>query len=170
MNLLWQYIKNQKKILVGALILATINQVFSLLDPQIFRLIVDNYASKAMSLISDQFFRGVLFLLLISMGVAFVSRVAKNFQDYYVSIITQRVGANLYSHSVNHSFSLPYAAFEDQRSGELLLKLQKARTDAQGLITSFISIVFLTSVSMLFVIGYAFLVFWVIGVVYILLV
>ena len=170
MQLLWSYIKKQKKILVGALFLATINQVFSLLDPQIFRLIVDNYASKALSLNHDQFIKGVLALLLLSMAVAFVSRVAKNFQDYYVSIITQRVGASLYSYSVVHSFSLPYSAFEDQRSGELLLKLQKARTDAQSLITSFIGIVFLTSVSLVFVIGYAFIVNWIIGAVYVIMV
>lgn len=170
MKLLWQYVKNQKKILIGALVLATINQVFSLLDPQIFRMIVDNYASKALQLSSHEFFQGVGVLLLISMGIAFVSRVAKNFQDYYVSIITQRVGAQLYSTSVEHSFSLPYSAFEDQRSGELLLKLQKARTDAQGLITNFVQIVFLTSISMLFVLGYAFTVHWIIGLVYFLLI
>ncbi len=170
MKLLWQYVEKQKKILIGALVLATINQAFSLLDPQIFRLIVDNYASKALALSSNQFVKGVLFLLLLSMGVAFVSRVAKNFQDYYVSIITQRVGARLYSHSITHSFSLPYSAFEDQRSGEILLKLQKARTDAQNLITSFVGIVFLTLVSMIFVIAYAFTVNWLVGVVYILLI
>src|SRR5258708_3705506 len=47
MQLLWSYIKRQKKILIGALVLATINQVFSLLDPQLFRLIVDRYATRA---------------------------------------------------------------------------------------------------------------------------
>lgn len=170
MKLLLQYIKAQKKILIGALTLATINQVFSLLDPQIFRMIIDNYASKALSLSANEFIRGVLVLLLASMGVALVSRIAKNFQDYYVSIITQRVGAQLYSHSVNHSFSLPYSAFEDQRSGELLLKLQKARTDAQGLITSFVGIIFLTLIGMVFVITYGFIVNWIIGVVYIALI
>ncbi|MEQ1500061.1 MAG: ABC transporter ATP-binding protein [Parcubacteria group bacterium] len=166
MQLLLKYIKTQKKILVGALVLATINQVFSLLDPQIFRLIVDRYASHASDYSGVEFFLGVTLLLLLSIAVAFVSRVAKNFQDYYVSIITQRVGANLYSHSINHSFSLPYSAFEDQRSGELLQKLQKARTDAQTLITSFIAIIFMTIISMVFVVSYGFYVNWIIGSVY----
>src|SRR6185369_2906594 len=128
MQLLLQYIKKQKKILIGALVLATINQVFSLLDPQIFRLIVDRYATQVGHLSAHDFIHGIIALLLLSMGVVLVSRIAKNFQDYYVSIVTQRVGASLYAHSVKHSFSLPYMAFEDQRSGELLLKLQKART------------------------------------------
>ncbi len=166
MNLLFSYIKSQKKVLVGALVLATINQVFSLLEPQIFRLIVDNYATQIANMTASEFFRGVLLLTLLTMLVALISRVAKNFQDYYVSIITQRVGANLYSHSITHSFSLPYSAFEDQRSGELLQKLQKARTDAQALITSFVGIIFLTLVSMVFVIVYGFYVYWLIGLVY----
>ncbi len=166
MRLLWNYIQQQRKILFGALILATINQVFSLLDPQIFRLIVDDYASKAATLSRHDFFSGVTLLLLAFIGVALISRIAKNFQDYYVSIVTQRVGATLYADSITHSFSLPYAAFEDQRSGELLLKLQKARSDAQSLITSFIGIIFLSLVSMVFVIIYAFTVNWMIGTVY----
>lgn len=170
MTLLIEYVKKQKKFLFLALFLATINQVFSLLDPQVFRLIIDNYASKASSISHGEFFKGVGLLLLLSMAVAFVSRVAKNFQDYYVSIITQRVGANLYSHSIEHSFSLPYSAFEDQRSGELLLKLQKARTDSQNLINSFVQVVFLNAVSLVFILSYATYVNWTIGLVYLLLI
>jgi len=170
MKLLFQFIRQQKKLLFFALILATINQVFSLLDPQIFRLIVDKYASNVANLSRQEFFSGVILLLLASMGVAFVSRVAKNFQDYYVSIVTQRVGANLYAKSIDHSFSLPYSAFEDQRSGELLQKLQKARTDSQSLIHSFIGVIFLTLVGIVFVLGYAFYVHWLIGLLYLLIV
>ena len=29
----------------------------------------------------------------LMLGVAMVSRIAKNFQDYYVNVITQRLGA-----------------------------------------------------------------------------
>jgi ATP-binding cassette subfamily B protein len=80
------------------------------------------------------------------------------------------VGAALYEHSIKHSFSLPYVAFEDQRSGELLLKLQKARSDSQMLITSFVGVVFLTSVGIIFVVSYAFIVNWMIGLVYFLII
>lgn len=170
MNLLLQYIKKQWNILAWALGLASINQIFSLLDPQIFRLIVDNYASKVTTLASGDFLRGVTLLLLASMAVALISRTAKNFQDYNVSIVTQRVGASLYAQSIEHSFSLPYSAFEDQRSGELLLKLQKARTDVQLLITSFVNVIFLTVIGMLFVVTYAFTVNWIIGAVYLLII
>ncbi|MFZ2523187.1 MAG: ABC transporter ATP-binding protein [Minisyncoccia bacterium] len=170
MNLLINYIKKYKGALGLALFLATINQVFSLLDPQIFRIITDKYAINASSIPKQDFITGVALLLLASAGVALVSRIAKNFQDYYVSMVTQKVGAELYSHSIEHSFSLPYSAFEDQRSGELLLKLQKARTDSQGLINSFVQIIFLSLVSLTFIVAYAFYVNWLIGIVYILIV
>jgi ATP-binding cassette subfamily B protein len=167
MKLLWNYIREHRKVLWGALVLATINQVFSLLDPQIFRYIIDNYASRIGELTNAEFIRGVSLLLLAGVGVAFVSRVAKNFQDYYVNVIVQRVGTKMYSTSVEHSFALPYHVFEDQRSGEFLSKLQKARTDAQQFITTSINVVFLAAVGMLFVLTYAFIVNWLIGLTYI---
>lgn len=170
MQLLIAELKKHKKMLWGALILATINQVFSLLDPQIFRMIVDNYATKAGELSSHDFIRGVGLLLLAVVLVAFISRVAKAFQDYYVNVIVQRVGTSLYAQSVAHAFSLPYAVFEDERSGEVLSKLQKARTDTQTLITNAINIVFLSLVGTLFVLIYATIVHPLIGLVYFLII
>lgn len=170
MKLLYQYIKKYKKALCVALLLATINQVFSLLDPQIFRLIIDQYASKASTLEKNEFVRGIFMLLGASVGVALVSRIAKNFQDYYVNIITQRVGTQMYSNAIEHSFSLPYFIFEDQRSGELLQKLQKAKIDTQNAITGFINVIFLSAVGILFVVAYTFTVYLLIGVVYLLMV
>ena len=170
MKLLFNYVRENKKILFGALLLASVNQFFSLLDPQIFRLIVDRYASKADTYSHSDFIKGVLFLLFLSVLVAFISRVAKNFQDYFVNIITQRVGTKLYGESVSHAFSLPYFVFEDQRSGELLQKMQKARTDSQALITGFINTIFLSFIGIVFVLIYAFTVHWLIGLVYFLII
>jgi ATP-binding cassette, subfamily B, bacterial len=169
MKLLWQEVKRHKKVLFGALLLATINQIFTLIDPQIFRLIIDNYASKASELTQSEFIRGVGLLLLASVAAAFISRLAKAFQNYYVSVIIQRSGTNLYARSVSHSFSLPYSVFEDQRSGELLNKLQKARTDSQALIMNAVNIIFLSLVSILFVLIYATTVHWMIGLVFFLI-
>lgn len=169
MRLLLSYLTRYKHLLFGALLLATINQVFSLLDPQVFRLIVDRYAVKVDELPRDVFVKGVLLLLLAYVGVALVSRIAKNFQDYFVNVIAQRTGAQLYERSVSHSFSLPYSVFEDQRSGEILQKMHKARADAQSLITNFVNLIFVSLVGLVFVTIYAFTVHWSIGMVYVLL-
>ena len=170
MKLLLDYLKQYKKLLVWTLVLATINTVFSLVDPQVFRLIVDNYISKIGTISYGDFLRGVGLLLAASVGAAFISRVAKNFQTYYENVVTQRVGTRLYADSVSHAFSLPYAIFEDQRSGELLQKLQKARLDAQQLIISFVDIIFVSMVGIALVVAYAFYVQWIIGLLYFLII
>ena len=170
MPLIWKYIREHKKLLFGALVLATINQLFSLLDPQVLRLIIDKYATHADTFTKAEFISGVGLLLLAFVGVAFISRVAKNFQDYFVNSVSQRVGASIYEKSISHSFSLPYAIFEDQRSGELLQKLQKARTDIQAVIMSFVNVVFLSLIGITFVIIYAATVHWLIALVYFLII
>src|SRR5688572_8588015 len=144
MKLLAAYLKNYWRLVTLALVLAAINQIFSLLDPLIFRHVIDEYATRFQEYSTAEFFKGVSVLLAAAVGVAFVSRVAKNFQDYFINVITQRVGAQMYSDGVRHSLELPYSVFEDQRSGETLGKLQKARTDVEKLINVAINVLFLT--------------------------
>src|SRR5438876_8656624 len=142
MKLLYSYLRNYLGLVALALTLATINQVFSLLDPLIFRYVIDRYATRYREYTTAEFFRGVSVLLAAAVGVAFVSRVAKNFQDYFINVVTQRLGAQLYSDGIRHSLELPYSVFEDQRSGETLGKLQKVRTDVEKLITNSITVLF----------------------------
>ncbi|HEY6546527.1 MAG TPA: ABC transporter ATP-binding protein, partial [Vicinamibacteria bacterium] len=166
MKLLWSYLKRYRGLVLLALLLAAINQVFSLLDPLIFRYVIDNYATRFREYTTGEFVRGVSLLLLGAMGVAFVSRVAKNFQDYFINVITQRVGAALYADGLAHSLKLPYQVFEDQRSGETLGKLQKVRSDSEKLITVAVNVLFTTLVGITFVMIYAFSVHWIIAPVY----
>src|SRR5260370_613930 len=162
MATLYRYFKDVWKLAVVALVLAAINQIFSLLDPLIFRHIIDSYATRYSQYTTSQFLRGVSLLLAAAVGVAFVSRVAKNFQDYFVNLITQQVGARLYSDGIRHSLELPYTLFEDQRSGETLGKLQKVRTDVEKLITTAVNLVFTTLIGLVFVIVYAPPVHWIV--------
>src|SRR4030081_338711 len=163
MNLLYQYAKQYWKLFVAALLLAATNQIFSLLDPLIFRHVIDSYATKYHQYTQGQFIRGAGLLLLAAVGVAFVSRVAKNFQDYFVNVIVQRLGAEMYSDGIGHSLDLPYQVFEDQRSGETLGKLQKVRLDVEKFITAFVNILFTSLVGIVFVMIYAFRVHWTIA-------
>jgi ATP-binding cassette subfamily B protein len=160
MALLYRYLRGYWPLVVLALVLAAINQVFSLLDPLIFRHVIDDYATKYDHYSNAQFFRGVALLLSMAVGVAFVSRVAKNFQDYFVNVVTQRLGAQLYSDGIRHSLSLPFQVFEDQRSGETLGKLQKVRADTEKFIAAFVNILFTSLVGVIFVMIYAYKVHW----------
>jgi ATP-binding cassette, subfamily B, bacterial len=166
MTLLYSYLKQYWKLVFLALFLATVNQVFSLLDPLIFRHIIDEYAIQFKKYTQTEFFKGVGLLLLAAVGVAFVSRVAKNFQDYFINVITQRLGARIYSDGLGHSLELPYQVFEDQRSGETLGKLQKVRSDVERFISASVNILFTTLVGVIFVMVYALSVHWLIAPVY----
>src|SRR5687767_9557268 len=160
MKLLFSYLKEHRAMVALILILAAINQIFSLLDPLIFRHVIDDYATRYSEYTTSQFLRGVGLLLAAAVGVAFVSRVAKNFQDYYINVITQRLGARIYSDGIRHSLELPYSVFEDQRSGETLGKLQKVRTDIERLTNSVVNILFISLVGVVFVMIYTAFVHW----------
>ena len=160
MTILYGYLKRYWQLVVVALVLASINQVFSLLDPLIFRHIIDSYATRYREYSSPQFVRGVSLLLGAAVGVAFISRVAKNFQDYFVNVITQKVGANIYTDGIRHSLELPYTLFEDQRSGETLGKLQKVRTDVEKFIALVVNLLFTTLIGLVFVMIYSARVHW----------
>jgi ATP-binding cassette subfamily B protein len=167
MKLLADYLKNYKGLIALALLLAAVNQIFSLLDPWIFKKIIDTYVTRYQDYTTEEFFQGAGLLILAAMGVAMVSRVAKNFQDYYVNVITQKLGAKIYSDGLAHSLELPYSVFEDQRSGETLGILQKVRTDTEKLITALINTVFTSLVGVTFVFVYAINIHWSIAVIYV---
>ncbi len=155
MKLLINYLKAHRGVVLLALFLAAVNQGFSLLDPYITGRIVDRFINKAGALQRHDYIYGVLGLVALAVGAAMVSRIAKNFQDYYTNIITQKVGARMYADGLEHSLKLPYQVFEDQRSGETLGVLQKVRLDTEKFITSFISVLFVSLIGMIFVIVYS---------------
>ncbi len=166
MQTLYSYLKKYWKLCLLVLLFASINQVFSLIDPLIFQRIIDEYATRPEAYTSVEFFHGVIKLLLLAIGIVFVSRVAKNLQDYYLNMVTQRSGADMYQSGVRHSLLLPYEVFEDQRSGETLGILQKARTDAEKYLGLLINIVFISLVGFIFVSIYAATLYWGVALVY----
>lgn len=167
MKLLFTYLKKYKGFVFLSLGLATINQVFSMMDPVIIRYIIDDYATKFDHYTQEEFFKGVGLLLALGIGAAFVSRVAKNFQDYYINMITQKLGAQIYADGIKHSLAMPYQVFEDKRSGETLGILQKVRVDVEKLIMMSINVLFGTLVGIIFVTIYSFSIHWIIFPVYV---
>jgi ATP-binding cassette, subfamily B, bacterial len=157
------YLRPHRGKVALAVLLALVNQVFSLLDPQVFRLLVDGYANRIGSIPAAEFFQGAGLLILAFVGVAMVSRVAKNFQDYYVNVVSQSVGARLYADGIAHALRLPFRAFEDRQSGAILQQLQKARSDSRDMIAQGVNTIFISTLTFLLVLGYSFSVHWSIG-------
>lgn len=174
MKLLLHYLKRYKWLVVLAMALASINQLFSLMDPMIFGWIIDRFAShpkvttKGGTIFrpENEYLWGVLLLVGAAIGVAMVSRIAKAFQDYFVNVIVQKFGAQVYQDGLKHSLRLPYQQFEDQRSGETLAILQKVRVDCEKFITSFVNVLFVSLIGVVFVMVYATSVHWTLPFVY----
>ena len=96
MKILLHYLKPYKWLMGLALLLAAINQVFSMLDPYFFGRLIDKYATHPFQIgafnkekvfvptgvrTESEFIWGVLAILGILISVAMISRIAKAFQD-----------------------------------------------------------------------------------------
>jgi ATP-binding cassette subfamily B protein len=166
MKILLQYLKPYRPLVLLAFILAGINQTFSLFDPMIFGKLIDEFAKNPMvdqsgaTRSQSQFMWGVSNMLLLLVGTAMVSRIAKAFQDYVVNVIIQKFGAALFTDGLKHSMQLPYQSFEDLRSGETLSILTKARTDCEKFIGYVVNVLFGIIVSVIFVSIYATRLHW----------
>lgn len=187
MKILLQYLKPYKWLVALVLFLAAINIGFSLIDPIIFGKLIDlaNYHLSEKTLTRSEFYYlnetvsmvkadklvtqslyGVIWLLLASITVAMISRIAKAFQDYFLNLVTQKFGAKVFTDGLQHAMKLPYHEFEDQRSGETLGILQKVRTDTEKFIATFINVLFPVIVGIIFVAAYAFTKDWRLPIIY----
>ncbi len=174
MKILLKYLHPHKWLVILTLVLAAINIGFSLIDPILLGKMV-NLANEQQSVPTGKFdwsvffwnyewitkkgspylHLGVFYILLFSISVAMVSRIAKNFQDYFLNVIIQKFGARVFTDGLQHAMKLPYQQFEDQRSGETLSILTKVRTDVEKFMISFINVLFGILVGVVFVFVYA---------------
>ncbi|WP_298139209.1 ABC transporter ATP-binding protein [Flavobacterium sp.] len=156
MKLLYSYLKKHKLLLFFALLMAAINICFSLSDSVITGKLMQDCGVGIEKYKGNEigFIKSVAFWLGLSLGAAMISRITKNFQDYFTNIVIQRTGAEMYTDGIKKSLDLPYEQFEDQRSGETLSKLTKVRSDSEKLITLSISLIFQTIIGFIFVIIY----------------
>ena len=169
MKVLLQYLKPYKWLVILTLTLASINIGFSLVDPILLGKLINLANSHQGSTTPpshnfswERFFNafswnnpGVWFLLTCSISVAMISRIAKNFQDYFLNVVIQKFGAKVFTDGLQHAMKLPYQQFEDQRSGETLSILTKVRSDVEKFMINFINILFGVIIGVVFVFVYA---------------
>ncbi len=165
MKILLKYLKPHKWLVILVLTLAAINIGFSLVDPILLGKLINLAADKVNAPDKfdwNRFFNsfswqqpGVWFIVLCSISVAMISRIAKNFQDYFLNVVIQKFGAKVFTDGLQHAMKLPYQMFEDQRSGETLSILTKVRSDVEKFMINFINILFGVIIGIVFVFVYA---------------
>jgi len=108
-----EYLKPYKALVALALLLAAINQTFSLFDPLIFGKLIDHFANHPKTFDDgtarneSEYLYGALVFLGLLVGTAMVSRIAKAFQDYFVNVIIQKFGAKIFTDGLKRSMRLP---------------------------------------------------------------
>lgn len=160
MKILWTYLKPYRWFILLALVLAGIAQILSLYDPIIFGKIIDNYALNPGNKTQDELVDGALFWLSIAIGVALAARFIMAFKDYFMRLIVQKFGMQIFNDGLKQTLKLPYQDFEERSSGEILSILQKVRNDTERFITNFINILFSSVVGIGFLLWYAFTKHW----------
>ncbi|MBK6352289.1 MAG: ABC transporter ATP-binding protein [Saprospiraceae bacterium] len=173
MKILLHYLKPHKWLVIFTLLMAAINTGFSLIDPillgKLVSLASDHQSSNEGFSFTDFFWKfewltrrdkpylqlGVFYILIFSISVAMISRIAKAFQDYSLNVIIQKFGATVFTDGLQHAMKLPYQEFEDQRSGETLSILTKVRADVEKFMVSFINVLFGILIGVVFVFTYA---------------
>ena len=151
MALFYSYLRRYKWLVALSFLLAAVNQCFSLMDPVIFGKLLNLTVDFARDAEDAAFLRSAGVLVLASLGVSMVSRIAKAFQEYTTNLVIQRFGADIYMDGLKHSLRIPYQDFEDKQSGATLNILQRVRTDSEKFILSFINTFFMALVGIVFV-------------------
>ncbi len=159
MKLLWKYLRPYSKIVILALVLAGLSQILALYDPIIFGQIIDRYTNED-GLTREEKIAGTYKLLALAIGIALASRLLFSFKDYYLRMVVQKFGLQIFNDGLKQTLRLPYQEFETQSSGEILSILQKVRTDTERFISSFINILFSSLVGVGFLVWYALTKHW----------
>lgn len=168
MKILINYLKPYKWLVFLTMLLAAMNTGFSLIDPILFGKLVNlanryqQSQAQGVPFSYDEYFNrfnwnnpGVWYILIGSITVAMISRIAKNFQDYFLNVVIQKFGAKVFTDGLQHAMKLPFQEFEDQRSGETLSVLTKVRTDVEKFINYVINVLFGILIGVVFVFVYA---------------
>ncbi|CAN5868364.1 ABC transporter ATP-binding protein [soil metagenome] len=155
MRLLLNYLKPHRGLVYLSLLLAGISQVLALVDPIIFGKIIDDYATPPFTLTAEERVKGALWLLLLAVAIAMLSRLAKAFQEYLTNLVVQKFGVQIFNDGLKQTLRLSYAEYANQNSGETLSILQRVRRDTERFITAFINILFSSLVGVGFLVWYA---------------
>ncbi|MDO1446389.1 ABC transporter ATP-binding protein [Rhodocytophaga aerolata] len=160
MRILLRYLLPHKKLVILSLLLAGISQVLALIDPVIFGKIIDEYATPPFTLTSEERVKGALWLMLLAVLVAMLSRLSKAFQEYLTNLVVQKFGVQIFNDGLKQTLRLSFEEYANKNSGETLSILQRVRRDTERFITAFINILFSSLVGIGFLVWYAITKHW----------
>lgn len=155
MKILWKYLKPHRSLIFLSLLLAAVAQLLNLLDPVIFGKIIDNFTVNKDNLPEKELINGIVYWLLIALGIALLAKLSKAAQEYITRKAVARFGMSIFNDGLKQTLRLSFQEFEETRSGTTLAVLQKVKTDAERFINSFINVLFASFIGVGFLVWYS---------------
>lgn len=159
------YAKGERGRIALILLFVMLSQGFSLAEPYFFATILDKYLAHPYGFASQAvFFRGLTSIILMWIGAAFMARIFKNLQSYFVGTVSDRIGIRVLEHGYRHVLALPMSFHSREKAGEVFRKLSKARDDITTLFSVLFDKIFQNTFTILVVFIVVFTHSWRIGV------
>lgn len=132
-NLLWQFLSQYKRTMVGALIALLFSSGATLMIPMAFRLMIDEgFSSEKADLINIYF--------AVLLAVALVLAVATFARHYFVSWLGERVVTDIRRAVFSNVIRLSPTFFEKNLSGDIISRLTTDTTVIQSVVGSTVSV------------------------------
>ena len=126
--------------------LSAISQICSMMDPLIFRHVIDDYATKHDKYTQAQFIHGAGLLLLAIVGIVFIARVAKNFRTISRTSSCRR-SARRCIRTACGILSICLIKYSKTSAAEDSRQTAKVRQDVEKFVTLAINVVFTTLIA-----------------------
>ncbi|NLC69921.1 MAG: ABC transporter ATP-binding protein [Desulfuromonadaceae bacterium] len=152
---LWKYLKPHKGLMSASLVLAVVAHLLHLVDPIIFGVVIDTYATGKTNLDEPAMLQGVLFWLALAIAIAILARLLKGFQEFLTRLAVARFGMDIFNEGLKQTLRLSFQEFESSRSGETLSLMQKVKTDTERFVNSLINVLLTSFIGIGFLVWYS---------------
>ncbi len=160
-----RYLNGSGKLLGAMVVLALLDQGASLYAVYLWKEIIDDYLLRVNELPRERFVLGISLLILGWIGLAMVSRIAKNIQEFRAKVVADRTSLNFFERAYAHVISLSLEFHAGHQTGALLRQLGKARDDMNKIIVASFDVVVTQVTSFVLVTGFFFYIRWQVGIV-----
>lgn len=156
MRIVFQACLNMRGLLLKGLGFAIVNHAMGLLDPLMFRFVIDRGLARLDELSRGEFVRTVGGYLLAAIAAAFVARFAKHAQDHHFNMAARRLGSEVLIQGVQALLQRPYGTLQHTHSGEAASLLQRVRVEVEAFATMVMAFAAASIIGVAFVMIYSF--------------
>lgn len=159
-HFLSHHVGHSRKVTTSICTLSLIDQSFSIGCVFVWKDIIDKYLIRPGDWSSNDFYFGVLALVLLWQAMSLVSRLAKNRQFYQTKVLADKTSMQFFEKAYGHLIGLSHDFHESRSTGQVMRQLSKAREDLDKIIHAFFDKLVMQLISFVIVTGFFFYIQW----------